>query len=275
MSKLSSALGILLGVIIVLLNMVDFSTGQIISAFFNLNAFLVVLGGTFAAVLINYPFSQVGCFFSGFKKILGSEPASSESAIEQLLYLSYLSQKKGILALEKEIETQPDSFMRFALTEMMVYRNPNHLQASLDNHLNSMKLRHATCQDVFNNMATYAPAFGMMGTVMGLIMMMVSQVSAEYSTELVGQSQNMLSALLEGMGLALVTTFYGVLFANFLFIPVSGKLKVLSDSEALKNEVIVHGVLLIKEQQPPLLLKESLLAFVNDQTKQRLELSLS
>ncbi len=275
MSKLSSALGILLGVIIVLLNMVDFSTGQIISAFFNLNAFLVVLGGTFAAVLINYPFSQVGCFFSGFKKILGSEPASSESAIEQLLYLSYLSQKKGILALEKEIETQPDSFMRFALTEMMVYRDPNHLQASLDNHLNSMKLRHATCQDVFNNMATYAPAFGMMGTVMGLIMMMVSQVSAEYSTELVGQSQNMLSALLEGMGLALVTTFYGVLFANFLFIPVSGKLKVLSDSEALKNEVIVHGVLLIKEQQPPLLLKESLLAFVNDQTKQRLELSLS
>jgi len=275
MSKLSSALGILLGVIIVLLNMVDFSTGQIISAFFNLNAFLVVLGGTFAAVLINYPFSQVGCFFSGFKKILGSEPASSESAIEQLLYLSYLSQKKGILALEKEIETQPDSFMRFALTEMMVYRDPNHLQASLDNHLNSMKLRHATCQDVFNNMATYAPAFGMMGTVMGLIMMMVSQVSAESSTELVGQSQNMLSALLEGMGLALVTTFYGVLFANFLFIPVSGKLKVLSDSEALKNEVIVHGVLLIKEQQPPLLLKESLLAFVNDQTKQRLELSLS
>ena len=275
MSKLSSALGILLGVIIVLLNMVDFSTGQIISAFFNLNAFLVVLGGTFAAVLINYPFSQVGCFFSGFKKILGSEPASSESAIEQLLYLSYLSQKKGILALEKEIETQPDSFMRFALTEMMVYRDPNHLQASLDNHLNSMKLRHATCQDVFNNMATYAPAFGMMGTVMGLIMMMVSQVSAESSTELVGQSQNMLSALLEGMGLALVTTFYGVLFANFLFIPVSGKLKVLSDSEALKNEVIVHGVLLIKEQHPPLLLKESLLAFVNDQTKQRLELSLS
>jgi len=275
MSKLSSALGILLGVIIVLLNMVDFSTGQIISAFFNLNAFLVVLGGTFAAVLINYPFSQVGCFFSGFKKILGSEPASSESAIEQLLYLSYLSQKKGILALEKEIETQPDSFMRFALTEMMVYRDPNHLQASLDNHLNSMKLRHATCQDVFNNMATYAPAFGMMGTVMGLIMMMVAQVSAESSTELVGQSQNMLSALLEGMGLALVTTFYGVLFANFLFIPVSGKLKVLSDSEALKNEVIVHGVLLIKEQQPPLLLKESLLAFVNDQTKQRLELSLS
>lgn len=275
MSKLSSAVGILLGLIIVLLNMVDFNSGQIISAFFNLNALLVVLGGTLAAVLINYPFSQVFCFFSGLKKILVSEPASTETVIEQLLYLSYLSQKKGILALEKEIDAQPDNFMRFALTEMMVYRTPEHLKSSLDNHLNSMRLRHALCQDVFNNMATYAPAFGMMGTVMGLIMMMVSQVGAASTTEVMGDSQNMLNALLEGMGLALVTTFYGVLFANFIFIPVSGKLKVLSDAEAAKNEVIVHGILFIKAQEPPLLLKESLLAFVNEQTKQRLELSLS
>lgn len=275
MSKLSSVLGILLGVIIVLLNMVDFDSGKIISAFFNLNALLVVLGGTFAATLINYPFGKFLCVFSGIKKILISEPASKEDAIEQILYLSHLAQKKGILAIEKEIDLQPDGFMRFAMSEMMVYRDMKQLRTSLDNHIYSMKIRHMECQDVFNNMATYAPAFGMMGTVMGLIMMMVAQVDAESSAQMVGQSQNMLNSLLEGMGLALVTTFYGVLFANFIFIPIAGKLKVLSDAEFAKDEVIIYGILSIKEQHSPLLIKESLLAFVNEQTKQKLEIRLS
>ncbi|AZR82833.1 MULTISPECIES: motility protein A [Piscirickettsiaceae] len=274
MSKLATFIGVFFGSLIVLLSMVDFEKGQLLSAFFNFQGLLVVLGGTFAATLINYPLSQMGCFFRGIGKVFASEPESENEAIEQIVYLSHIAQSKGVLALEKEIELISDSFLRFALSEMMVYRDKEHLATSLENHLNAMRLRHLNCQDVFNNMASYAPAFGMMGTVMGLIMMMTSQVGGDAGTYTPGQSDDMLNNLLQGMGLALVTTFYGVLFANFVFIPIAGKLKVLSDAEALKNEILMYGVLGLKNEQPPLLLRESLTAFVNEKNKERLELTL-
>jgi chemotaxis protein MotA len=274
MSKLATFIGVFFGSLIVLLSMVDFEKGQLLSAFFNFQGLLVVLGGTFAATLINYPLSQMGCFFRGIGKVFASEPESENEAIEQIVYLSHIAQSKGVLALEKEIELISDSFLRFALSEMMVYRDKEHLATSLENHLNAMRLRHLNCQDVFNNMASYAPAFGMMGTVMGLIMMMTSQVGGDAGTYTPGQSDDMLNNLLQGMGLALVTTFYGVLFANFVFIPIAGKLKVLSDAEALKNEILMYGVLGLKNEQPPLLLRESLTAFVNEENKERLELTL-
>lgn len=276
MSKLATIFGLFLGIIIVVSSMIDFKQGTVLSAFFNWQGLLVVLGGTLAATLINYPLSQVACAFRGLKKIFVSEPASETEAIEQLIYLAYVSQKKGVLALEKEIELLTDSFLRFAVSEMMVYRDVDHLAVSLENHQNSIRLRHLGCQDVLNNMASYAPAFGMMGTVMGLIIMMTSQISAGDATVVAsGQSDDMLGNLLQGMGLALVTTFYGVLFANFVFIPAAGKLKVLSDAENLKNEILIFGVLGLKKEQSPLMLKESLMAFVNEKNKQTLNDALA
>lgn len=274
MSKLASIIGLILGLVVVLFNMVDFKSGQLLSAFFNLQALLVVLGGTFAAAFINYPLNQMACFFKGIGKVLVAEPESESKIIEQLMYLSHLAYTKGELALEKEIESQSDRFLTFALTEMMIYRDEEHLRLSLENHLNSMRMRHLNCQDVFNNMASYAPAFGMMGTVMGLIMMMTSQVGGADAANVVGQSENMLNSLLTGMGLALVTTFYGVLFANFIFIPMAGKLKVLSDAEVVKDEIIIYGVMGLKQKLPPLMMKESLLSYVNHKTKQKLDLEL-
>ena len=270
MSKLSSILGLLLGVIIILLNMVDFQTGQILKAFFNWQAFLVVAGGTLAAAFINYPFSQIRCFFQGFAKIFKEEPANARDSIEEILDLSRIAHSRSLLEIEKHIEKQEDDFLKFSLSEMLVYRDNEQLEQSLHNHLNAMKLRHLRCQDIFNNMATYAPAFGMMGTVMGLIMMMTSQVGAENADAIVGKTENMLNSLLAGMGLALVTTFYGVFIANFIFIPVSGKLKVLSDAEVDKNEVIIQGVLALKNNMPTLFLKESMLSHVSYQTKLQL-----
>lgn len=275
MSKLATIIGVFIGSLIVLLSMIDFEKGRLLSAFFNWQGLLVVLGGTFAATLINYPLSQMGCFFRGIGKVFATEPESENEAIEQIIYLSHIAQSKGVLALEKEIELISDSFLRFALSEMMVYRDKEHLAVSLQNHINTTRIRHINCQDMFNNMASYAPAFGMMGTVMGLIMMMTSQFSGDTGGSYVpGQSDDMLNSLLQGMGLALVTTFYGVLFANFVFIPIAGKLKVLSDAEALKNEILMYGVLGLKNEQPPLMLRESMTAFVNEKNKERLEATL-
>lgn len=270
MSKLATFIGVILGMLIVGMSMFDFEKGHILMAFFNWQGLLVVLGGTLAATFINYPLSQMGCAMSGVGKIFFSEPPSENEAIEQILYLSHIVQKKGILGVEREIDLLSDPFLKFSISEMMVYRDIDLLRNSLENRLNSMRLRHLNCQDMFNNMAAYAPAFGMMGTVMGLIMMMTAQMAPTDPSAFSGGTDNMLANLLQGMGLALVTTFYGVLFANFVFIPTAGKLKVLSDAELFKNEILIFGVLGLKQEQSPLLLRESLMAFLNEKTKQKL-----
>ncbi len=271
MSKLATILGLILGSIILILSMIDYQQGRFISAFLNWQGLALVLGGTFAAIFINYPLNQVGCVFKGFSKVFTSEPATHGDVIETLVDLSYLSKQKGLLGVENQIDSIDDSFFRLSLTEMLTYQDRDILKQSLENRLINMRLRHLSCQEVYSNMASYAPAFGMMGTVMGLIIMMTSQVAGDGSPYDNGAAQDMLGSLLNGMGLALVTTFYGVMFSTLLFLPIAGKLKVLSEAEVLRNEIIIHGVLALKNSESTLLMKEQLMAYVNEKTKFKLE----
>jgi len=274
MSKIATIIGFVIALIILFLGMMDFEQGRFVTAFINVQGLLLVIGGTFAAVLINYPFSQISCVWNGTLKTFTSEPEQPLEAIENIIQFSYIVHKKGELALEKEIEFVQDPFLRFGLSEMMVYKDIDQIQSSLENHLNTKRLRHMACQEMFQNMASYAPAFGMMGTVMGLIMMMTSHMGADPVAMGSGESQDLLGGLLQGMGLALVTTFYGVMFANFIFIPIAGKLKVLSEAETLKDEILIQGILRLKGRTSPIIMQESLTAFLNQQNKQKLDLSL-
>lgn len=271
MSKLATILGVIIALLILILGMIDFEQGRFVTAFLNWQGLLLVVGGTIAATLINYPFSQMSCAVNGVWKIFSAEPEQPTSAIQTIIEYSYIAQKSGALALEKEIEFVDDPFLRFGLSEMMVYKDIDQIKNSLENHLNTKKIRHAACQEMFQNMASYAPAFGMMGTVMGLILMMTSHVGSDAVAMGSTESQDLLGGLLQGMGLALVTTFYGVLFANFVFIPIAGKLKVLSEAEILKDEILIQGILRLKAEVSPILIQESLTAFLNQQTKQRLD----
>lgn len=271
MSKSATILGLLFGLIIILLSMVDYEKGELISSFFNWQGLVVVLGGTMAAVMVNYPLNMLGCVFRGFGKVFVSEPSKVDYIIKEVERLSHISHKQGVLSLERQIDNISDPFLRFSLTEMMVYQDQGALIASLNNRQYNTQLRHMQCQELFNNMASYSPAFGMMGTVMGLIIMMTSHVGGATADVYEGGSEDMLAGLLAGMGLALVTTFYGVLFANLIYIPVAGKLKVLSEAETLKNEVIIRGVVGLKQGHSPLLVMESMLSFVNEKTKDKLE----
>ncbi len=271
MSILATILGIIIGSIILILSMIDYQQGQFIYAFLNWQGLLLVLGGTFAAILINYPLSQIKCVFIGLSKIFTSEQVNQTGVIEEMVRLSHISKQKGLLGVEKEIDMIDDKFMQFALTEMLVYNDIDALRNSLDNRLINTRIRHLTCQEVYSNMAAYAPAFGMIGTVMGLIIMMTTQVVDTGTAYAGGGAQDMLGSLLNGMGLALVTTFYGVLFANLFFLPVAGKLKVLTDMEVMRSEMIIQGVVALKKTEPTLLIKEQLLAFLNEKNKQRLE----
>lgn len=264
MSKLATIFGLILGLLMISSGIYDFESQQFIQAFFNPQALAIVLGGSFAALLINYSFSHLSCVFKGFLKTLTDEPAHPETLIDDLVSYSHTAKTKGILAIEKEVDMIDNSFLRYAFTEMLIYRDNDQLQQKLFSRLLQMKMRHQTCREAYENLATYAPAFGMLGTVMGLIMMMTVQVGGGETSPYTADSSEMLDGLLSGMGLALVTTFYGVFFANFLFLPIAGKLKILSDAEILQNEMIIEAVMAIKQQESTLMVRERLLSYLND-----------
>jgi len=271
MSKLATILGVLIGTIMLLVSMVDPKNLTFIDAFFNWQGLAVVLGGTFAAVLVNYPLNQVGCVFSGFFRVFSAEVKSTDELIQQLVELSHVAKSQGVLKLEHFVEDIKDEFMRNAINDLLIYGRKDELKLSLEQRIVSMRYRQYQCHEVYMNMASYAPAFGMMGTVMGLIIMMTSQGAAPIDPFDMNASQDVLSSLLSGMGLALVTTFYGVVFANFVFMPIAGKLKVLSDEETMRCEMIMQGIISINEQVSPLVVKEKLLTFVTEKQRERLQ----
>jgi chemotaxis protein MotA len=274
MSKLATILGVLLALLVVFTSMVDFSQMRFITAFFDLQSALIVMGGVMAATLINYPINRLGCVFSAFVIVFSRESLYQQEVIDELLDLSIMVKRQGKLVLEEYAEDTKQHFLKIALMETLNTSDVLILRRNLDNELNSMRLRHAACQDVFHNMASYAPAFGMLGTVMGLIIMMTSQ--GETSSVAVfgaSQSQDMMGKLLSGMGLALVTTFYGVVLSNLVFLPIAGKLKSLSDSEQHAAEIIIVGMMSIHRLDSPLRMKDELLTFVSKKIREDVDRS--
>jgi len=128
--------------------------------------------------------------------------------------------------------------------------------------LNNISTRHIGAQEIILYMAAYAPAFGMLGTVLGLIIMMNKfQMSGETSSIEFNVAEQFAS-LLSGMGTALITTFYGVFFANMVFLPIAGKLKRRSENELMLKNIVLEGIISIHGREHPILIKEKLMTFV-------------
>jgi chemotaxis protein MotA len=272
MSKLATILGVVIALLVIFTNMFDYNKMRFITTFFDLHAATIIVGGVMAATLINYPLNRLSCVFKAFIIIFTRETVQQQDIIDELLDMSAIAHRKGKLALEYYIEETQHHFLKIALTELMATNDAIALKRNLENELNSMRLRHAACQDVFFNMASYAPAFGMLGTVMGLIMMMTSQAEtsgvAMYGAS---QSQDMMGKLLSGMGMAFVATLYGLILANFVFLPISGKLRSLSDSEQHAAEIMLVGALGLQRQDSPMRMKDELLTFVSKRIRDDVE----
>ncbi|MBP7900872.1 MAG: MotA/TolQ/ExbB proton channel family protein [Gammaproteobacteria bacterium] len=268
MNKLATLLGLMLGVIVLVASMFDYQQMHFVSAFFDARSALIVVGGVMAAILINYPLNQLPCIAKGFWIAISRESESEQLVIDELLDLAIIAHRQGKLALEKQLDTIHHDFIRLGINELLMSSDATVLERNLYHELSSMQLRHGNCQELFYNMASYAPAFGMLGTVMGLIMMMSMQGNTNPADNFaMNEGNDVMQQLLSGMGVALVTTFYGVLLANFIFLPIAGKLSSLSKQEAREAEIITIGILAIQRQESPLRIKDALLMFVSQRLR--------
>ena len=239
--------------------------------FYQPQSVFIVLGGVISATLVNYPIKAVINMGGVFKNVVLSEKFDFTGTIDKIVVLAEKSRKDGLLSLEAGLKDIESVFLKNGIELAINERDSNRLRTFLTMDLNNISTRHIGAQEIILYMAAYAPAFGMLGTVLGLIIMMNKfQMSGETSS-IDFNVADQFSALLVGMGTALITTFYGVFLANMVFLPIAGKLKRRSENEIMLKSIVLEGIISIHGREHPILIKEKLMTFVAMSERNALE----
>ena len=256
-------IGLLAGVGIVVMGIL--AGGGQIYWFLNINSLLIVIGGTFAATMVNLPLKAVTNIFNILQNVFKGEDYDYPGVIEEVVKKATKARKDGLLSLESDLPKMREGFFKNGIELAINERDTKRLRTFLNLEMNNIQSRHIAGQELFLYMAAYAPAFGMLGTVLGLIIMMNNFATGEDQINAAFSTAERFAELLAGMGLALITTFYGVFFANMIFLPIGGKLKRRSENEMMLKNIVVEGIISIHSREHPILIKEKLMTFVPSQ----------
>ena len=251
---ISTIIGIFLGISLILAAIM---TEGSLFTFWSLSSILVVVGGITAATLINYPLAQVISVMKVVRIAFKGEDKKPVQMILSLVSLAEKARREGLLALENESEQSDDEFLKKGIQLIVDGTDPELVRAILETEISMMEERHKLGAGIFSAMGASAPAFGMLGTLIGLILML--------------KKINDPSALGPGMALALITTFYGVVLANLIFLPIAGKLKLRSNEEIFVKEIVIEGVLSIQAGENPRIVAEKMKAYLHPKEKLMLE----
>jgi len=216
--------------------------------FIHVPSLMITVGGTVAATLINFPLKKVIGVFAVIKKTLLSAIPVPTSEIERIVSLSKLARSEGILAIENRLEEIRDPFLVKGLQLVVDGTDPENLRGILNTELDYMRSRHEAGKSVLDTMGAFAPAFGMIGTLIGLVQML--------------RNLDDPSKIGAGMAVALITTFYGSLVANLFCLPLAGKLDARSKEEILVKEMLIEGIAAIQSGDNPRLIQERLKSFL-------------
>ena len=224
------------------------ASGVGLGAFIDTQSLLIVLGGTVGATLINYPLAQVIGAGAVAKNAFMYKLVDAKEVITQMAEFSNRARREGILALEEAAGNVDNPFLKKGIQLAVDGEDPQAIENILDTEISYLRDRHKLGAEIFGTMAGFAPALGLIGTLIGLV----------------GMLQNMddPSTIGPSMAVALLTTFYGALFANLIFAPISGKLKTRSSEEVLIWELTREGVLAISAGDNPRMVEQRLNAFL-------------
>lgn len=219
---------------------------------------IIVIGGTIAALIASYPFSVLKQIPKHFKIMLDEKRFDPVPCIEMLVEYAEIARKNGLLALEDKVNESADPFFQFAVQSMIDFSDAEKLRAVLTEQIENLAERHEYGIGIYERGSSLAPAFGMVGTLIGLINMLKS----------LNLSDGGQSTLGESMSVALVTTFYGVVVANLIFGSIAKKLSRRNDEECRYKQIIVEGVLAIQSGENPKFLREKLYTLIEEKKKQ-------
>ncbi len=214
-------------------------------------------GGSYLCLFLTYPLSYVVGIFSVMGRVFKTYDFGEKALVQKLVSFSEKARREGILALEEEIQDLDDEFMRGGLRLVVDGTDGEVIRTLMENELSQMEGRHNIWITLVNAWATLAPGFGMLGTVIGLIGML-------------GNLEDK-SALGPNMAVALVTTLYGSMMQNWLFVPISGKLGYQNSMEVKSKEMVIEGVLSIQAGDNPRILAQKMLTYLTPKDRKSIE----
>lgn len=218
--------------------------------FYDLPSIFITIGGALCSVLIMS--GSIKDFLGSLKSvklILKTLPANEEETIRIIIELSNVARKEGLLALEEAANGIDDEFLKKGVLLIVDGTDPELVRSILETELSCIESRHASKTSFWDGLAAMGPAWGMIGTLIGLINML--------------QKMEDPNSIGPNMSVALVTTFYGAMIANWICIPISTKLKSNNAQEIMIKEVMVEGLLSIQAGENPRVIEEKLKSFLS------------
>ncbi len=239
----ASFTGIVSGIILIISAIV---IGGDVHNFVNLPGLMIVVGGTMATTLFTFQFKDVVASFKAAYYVFSEDKDDPNRMVSTMIKLCHVSRRQGPLELGN-IKTK-SRFLKKACSLIADGSSEEVIRQALRTEIESMKMRHFIVQDVFRKMGTYSPAFGMLGTLIGLIQMLSRMEDP--------------STIGPAMAVALLTTFYGSLFSTMFFLPIAGKLKARTILQVINLEIMFEGAISIMENNNPVIVYEKLSSFI-------------
>lgn len=243
---LSTVIGLVAGVLLLGIGM---ASGGSLAIFWDPPSIAITVGGSLAAMMINFPLSQFVKAWKAVRWAFFDRTFSPEEIINSLVGYAEKARREGLLALEDEV-SEADDFLKKGIQLVVDGTDPELVKSIMEIEIAFLENRHKSNQMFFETWGSVAPAFGMTGTVIGLIQMLRSM----------GEDLSMLGP---AMAVALITTLYGVIMAYMFFIPLAGKLKIRSNEEIIIRQVMVEGILSIQAGENPRIVEEKLKSFLS------------
>ena len=219
-----------------------------ISLYFNQAGFMIVVGGSAAAALLSFRLERLRIVGKVVRASYGRRIKSESEIVDILIDLAIKSRMQGILSLQTDENETSILFLRRALGCLVDNYEPAQIRDILNTEMYFFKLRREDSERVLRTIADFLPAFGIIGSVVGLISMLAG----------IGNT----SVLLSAIPVALTSTLYGLILSNFLFLPFAANLRERTNQELLLQKIIMEGVIAIKSELNPTILKTKLLSFL-------------
>jgi len=253
--NLTFVIGLVAGFCLVIYGMVSggSSISQVMASFIDIPSVFITFGGAFSATIMSVPMKYLKDIPKHMKILLKKEKTDLNQYIDVIVELAKEARLKGLLVLEEKISNidMNDDFLKFCVMLIVDAIEPSKVRTQIENEINCIETRHAAAWSVYDTCGSFGPAFGMLGTLIGLINMLAN-MDASGGADSLGK----------GMSVALVTTFYGSVLANMVCAPMSNRLKAKHEDEMIVKDLIMEGVLSIQSGENPKYIKEKLNSYL-------------
>lgn len=237
---------------------VDYSFADMVNWFFDPPSIFITVGGSIAATLIFYPLPHFMSIVKITKNVFMTTTETPTAAIEIIVSLAEKARREGLLSLEADVDATENTFLKKGIQLVIDGTDPELVREIMEIELEYMEERHKVSIGLFEWMGFVAPAFGMIGTLMGLIGML-SVLGGDVM--LIGPK----------MAIALDTSLYGAIMANLFLVPIAGKLKLRSGEEMQLKQVMIQGIICIQEGNNPRIVRQKLMSFLAPKLRAEME----